>query len=77
MTKNKNNQAIWGTRIKNNTSSLFQRIGNSIDIDKRLYKEDIAGSVAHVEMLFKQINATKSIITIYSYNRFSWLCVFL
>ncbi len=54
MTKNKNNQAIWGTRIKNNTSSLFQRIGNSIDIDKRLYKEDIAGSVAHVEMLFKQ-----------------------
>ena len=35
-------------------SSLFQKIGNSIDIDKRLYKEDIAGSIAHVEMLFKQ-----------------------
>ena len=54
MSKNKNNQAIWSTRIKKNTSALFQRIGNSIEIDKRLYKEDIAGSIAHVEMLFKQ-----------------------
>ena len=54
MTKNKNNQAIWNTRIKRNASSLFQKVGNSIDIDKRLYKEDIQGSIAHVEMLFKQ-----------------------
>jgi argininosuccinate lyase len=54
MTKNKNNQAIWNTRIKKNTSNLFQKVGNSIDIDKRLYKEDIKGSIAHVEMLFKQ-----------------------
>ena len=29
-------------------------MGNSIDVDKRLYKEDIIGSIAHVEMLFKQ-----------------------
>ena len=54
MAKNKNNQAIWNTRIKKNASSLFQKVGNSIDIDKRLYKEDIKGSIAHVEMLFKQ-----------------------
>ena len=54
MAKNKNNQTIWNTRIKKRTSSLFQRIGNSIDIDKRLYKEDITGSISHVEMLFKQ-----------------------
>ncbi len=54
MAKNKNNQAIWGNRIKNNNSTLFQRIGSSIDIDKRLFKEDIKGSLAHVEMLFKQ-----------------------
>ena len=53
MAKNKNNQAIWGTRIKK-TSTLFQKVGSSIDIDKRLYKEDILGSIAHVEMLFKQ-----------------------
>ena len=54
MRKNKNNQAIWNTRIKNKISPLFQRVGSSIEIDKRLYKEDIAGSLAHVEMLFKQ-----------------------
>ena len=54
MAKNKNNQAIWNTRIKKNASSLFQKVGNSIDIDKRLYKQDILGSIAHVEMLFKQ-----------------------
>ena len=54
MTKNKNNQTIWNTRIKKNTSSLFQKVGNSINIDKRLYNQDIQGSIAHVEMLFKQ-----------------------
>ncbi len=54
MVKNKNNKAIWNTRIKGNASSLFQRVGSSIDIDKRLYKEDIIASIAHVEMLFKQ-----------------------
>ena len=54
MAKNKNNQAIWNTRIKKDVSSLFQKVGNSIDIDKKLYKEDIAGSIAHVEMLFRQ-----------------------
>ena len=53
MAKNKNNQAIWSTRIRK-TSTLFQKVGSSIDIDKRLYKEDILGSIAHVEMLFKQ-----------------------
>ena len=54
MAKNKNNQTIWAARIKDNTSNLFKKIGSSINIDKRLYKEDIAVSIAHVEMLFKQ-----------------------
>ena len=54
MPKNKNNKTIWSARINDNTSSLFQKIGNSINIDKRLYNEDIEGSIAHVEMLFKQ-----------------------
>ena len=54
MSKNKNNQAIWGSRIKKNTSLLFEKVGSSIDIDKRLYKEDISVSIVHVEMLFSQ-----------------------
>ena len=54
MVKNKNNQAIWNTRIKTKTSATFQKVGSSINTDKRLFKEDILCSIAHVEMLFKQ-----------------------
>ena len=54
MVKNKNNKAIWGSRIKKDPSTLFQKVGNSIDIDKKLFKEDVLGSIVHVEMLFKQ-----------------------
>ena len=50
MAKNKNNQAIWGTRIKDNTSNLFQKLGSSINIDKRLYKEDIAVSLSLIHI---------------------------
>ena len=54
MVQNKNNKAIWNTRIKKDTSKIFKKFGNSIDVDKRLFREDIQGSIAHVEMLFKQ-----------------------
>ena len=54
MIKNKYNQAVWSKRIKKKPSLLFQEIGSSIDVDKRLLKEDIMGSLAHVEMLSKQ-----------------------
>jgi len=54
MAENKNNKAIWNTRIKKDTSSIFKKIGSSINVDKRLFKEDIQGSIVHVEMLFKQ-----------------------
>ena len=53
MSKNKN-QAIWKSRIKKKTSSLFQKVGSSINIDKELYKEDIKVSIVHAEMLFRQ-----------------------
>ena len=53
MTKNKNNTSVWNTRIKK-SSSLFQKVGSSISFDKRLFKEDIQASIAHVEMLFKK-----------------------
>ena len=67
MRKNKNNQAIWNTRIKKKTSSIFQKVGSSLHIDKRLFKEDIAASIAHVEMLFKQ-----NIISFKIKNKIIW-----
>ena len=54
MAKNKNNKAVWSSRIKQKSSALFRKIGSSIETDKRLYKQDISGSIVHVEMLFKQ-----------------------
>ena len=51
--KNKN-KAVWGTRFNNSTSKIFEKIGASIDVDKRLFEEDILGSIVHAQMLIKQ-----------------------
>ncbi len=51
--KNKN-KTVWSARFNNATSKIFEKIGASIDIDKRLYKEDILGSIVHTQMLIKQ-----------------------
>jgi len=48
------NKAVWGTRFNKPTSKIFEKIGASIDIDKRLFQEDILGSIIHSEMLAKQ-----------------------
>ena len=44
--KNKN-KAVWGTRFSRSTSKIFEKIGSSIDVDKRLFEEDILGSIIH------------------------------
>ena len=54
MGKNKNNQPIWNTRIKKVSKNLFKKVGGSISIDKRLFREDFEALIVHVEMLFKQ-----------------------
>ena len=67
MSKNKNNKPVWSTRIKKNNSSLFAKVGSSIDVDKRLYKQDIQASTIHVEMLLK-----KKIISLQVKNKIVW-----
>jgi len=53
--KNKNkNKTVWSKRLKGNTSKSFQRIGSSINIDKRLYRQDIFASTVHTQMLIKK-----------------------
>ena len=54
MGKNKNNVPIWNARIKKSSSNLFKKIGGSLSVDKRLFREDIEASIVHVEMLFRQ-----------------------
>ena len=48
------NKTVWSARFKNTTSKIFEKIGASIDIDKRLFEEDILGSIVHTQMLIKQ-----------------------
>jgi hypothetical protein len=50
----KKNKAVWGGRFSNPTSKIFEEIGASIDVDKRLFAEDILGSIVHTQMLIKQ-----------------------
>ena len=54
MVNNKNNQSVWKSRISKKNQSYFDKIGSSINIDKRLFNEDIQCSTVHVEMLHKQ-----------------------
>jgi len=51
--KNKN-KTVWSKRLKGKSSKSFQRIGSSINIDKRLYKQDVFASTVHTQMLVKQ-----------------------
>jgi len=44
-------RALWSGRFKEPLSAIALKFSTSIDLDKRLYEEDIAGSIAHVEML--------------------------
>ena len=45
---------MWGGRFDAAPAALMQQINASIDVDKRLYRQDIAASLAHVAMLAKR-----------------------
>ena len=45
--------SIWGGRFSSGTAEIMQKINASISYDRRLYKQDIAGSKAHAKMLAK------------------------
>ena len=42
---------LWEGRLSGETTDALKALNDSLEIDKRLYKEDILGSMAHVEML--------------------------
>src|SRR5215467_12176348 len=46
-------QKSWQARISEATDALAQSFVESISYDRRLYKHDIAGSIAHATMLAK------------------------
>lgn len=44
---------LWGGRFEKEANKLMEDFNSSLPFDKRLYKHDITGSIAHVEMLTK------------------------
>jgi argininosuccinate lyase len=42
---------IWGGRFTAGPSDIMQAINASVDVDRRLFEQDIAGSLAHARML--------------------------
>jgi argininosuccinate lyase len=45
---------MWGGRFSAAPAEVMQRINASIDVDRRLYAQDIAASRAHCKMLMRQ-----------------------
>ena len=52
--KAKTANAMWGGRFAAGPDAVMERINASIDVDKRLYAQDIRASLAHAEMLVKR-----------------------
>jgi argininosuccinate lyase len=50
-TMSNDGSTMWGGRFGGGPSELMQQINASIPVDKRLWREDIAGSKAHAAML--------------------------
>ena len=50
---------LWGGRFTKATNELVKEFNDSIGFDKRLWKEDIEGSIAHATMLGRQGILTK------------------
>ncbi len=44
----------WGGRFERTPGAFQQRFGASLAVDRRLYAEDVAGSIAHARMLAAQ-----------------------
>ncbi len=45
---------LWGGRFNKEAAKILEKFNGSINFDKRMYEEDIKGSIAHSKMLSKQ-----------------------
>ena len=57
---NNSKSKLWGGRFTEATDAFVQRFTASVEFDKRLYKADIEGSIAHATML-EQVKILSSV----------------
>ena len=50
---------LWGGRFTKEENQLVHNFNESISFDQKFYRQDIAGSIAHVTMLAKQGTLTE------------------
>lgn len=73
----------WGGRFTERTDAFVEEFTASIDVDRRLYRHDIAGSIAHATMLAKVkvitdeerdaiVNGLRQILTEIDGGQFTW-----
>ena len=51
--KDNKTSTLWGGRFSEATDAFVQRFTASVQFDQRMYRQDIAGSIAHATMLAK------------------------
>ncbi len=84
MSKEKQQERMWGGRFLDETDKLVQEFNASINVDKRLAAQDIEGSIAHATMLAEQniltkeeakqiIEGLKNILVDIEGGNFTWL----
>jgi argininosuccinate lyase len=54
MSEKKTSNEMWGGRFASGPAAIMEAINASIGFDRKLYAQDIAGSLAHSEMLAEQ-----------------------
>src|SRR6478752_318650 len=54
------NKKMWGGRFGSGPDAIMEEINASIGFDRRLYAQDIKGSLAHARMLAEQGIISKS-----------------
>ncbi len=54
MSDSSSGNQMWGGRFVTGPDEVMEEINASIDFDKILFRQDIAGSIAHAHMLIKQ-----------------------
>ncbi|MBX3571851.1 MAG: argininosuccinate lyase [Mesorhizobium sp.] len=54
MSEKKASNEMWGGRFASGPAAIMEAINASIGFDKKLYAQDIAGSLAHADMLAEQ-----------------------
>ena len=54
MSDNKTSNEMWGGRFASGPAAIMEAINASIGFDRKLYAQDIRGSLAHSEMLAEQ-----------------------